>query len=421
MKNKILIIIAMLAVGLHANAQQDSLATYILSAAQNNPAVIGGWKAYRAQVETANGAGQLSDPELSLGFYPSPMEHVNSKQLMIVQLMQMFPWFGTLKAARNQLTWKAEAAYQKFREDGINLAFQVQQQWYDMLVTRENISSVKEQLAVLKDIEKTTIYQYKSSLSGMKGSRMSDQMRLQAEETKLEEQIESLEDKLKLQQEQFNLLMHREPGSQLVLPDSILMREINAVAWNDIESNNPALTRMKAEGEAYKAMGERAKAMGKPMIGVGIQYMLNGKVDMPRMADMNGMDMVMPMVKLTLPIYRKKVNSEVKAAGLMQESTADLYQRQKDVMQSQWLSIQQRANDVKRKIALYDKEVSILSKTLQLMQQEYISGNTSITDILQTSREEIDYALKKAEAKAQYNVLVAEYEKLASMHDYATR
>lgn len=421
MKNKILIIFALLTVGLHVRAQQDSLATYILSAAQHNPAVIGGWKTYRAQVESASGAGQLSDPELSMGFYPSPMEHVNSKQLMTVQLMQMFPWFGTLKAARSQMTWKAEAAYQKFREDGINLAYQVQQQWYAMLVTRENIRSVTDLLAVLKDIEKTTLYQYKSSSNGMKGSRMSDQMRLQAEEAKLEEQIESLEDKLKLQKEQFNLLMHREPASPIVLPDSILLLELHTVAWEDIESRNPALTRMKAEGEVFKAQGERARAMGRPMIGVGIQYMLNGKVDMPRMADMNGKDMVMPMVKLTLPVYRKKVNAEVKAAGLMQESTADQYQRQKDVMQSQWLSIQQRANDVKRKIALYDKEVDILNKTLQLMQQEYVSGNTSITDILLTNREEINYALKKAEAKAEYNILVAEYEKLASMHDYATR
>ena len=55
------------------------------------------------------------------------------------------------------------------------------------------------------------------------------------------------------------------------------------------------------------------------------------------------------------------------------------------------------------------------------MQREYVSATTTLTDILSTTREQIDYALKKAEARAQYNTLVAEYEKMISGHDFAER
>ncbi len=55
------------------------------------------------------------------------------------------------------------------------------------------------------------------------------------------------------------------------------------------------------------------------------------------------------------------------------------------------------------------------------MVAEYANGTTSLTDILQTSRENIDYSLKKFEALARYNTIVAEYEKLASLHDYAAK
>ena len=42
------------------------------------------------------------------------------------------------------------------------------------------------------------------------------------------------------------------------------------------------------------------------------------------------------------------------------------------------------------------------------MQKEYATGATSLTDILQTTRESIDYDLLKAEANAQYNTITAE-------------
>ena len=89
-----------------------------------------------------------------------------------------------------------------------------------------------------------------------------------------------------------------------------------------------------------------------PMIGVGLQYMLNGKVDMPMMPNMNGKDMVMPMVSVTIPIYRKKITSAIHSAQLMERSAAYNYQSQLDALQSTYLSIEQRADDIKRKLKL---------------------------------------------------------------------
>ena len=90
--------------------------------------------------------------------------------------------------------WQAEAMYQRFREEGLSLVFDVQKQWYDILLTRQQLKSVRENLKTLKDIEQVALAQYRTAL-GMKNSRMSDQLRLQAEELRLQEQIESLRDK----------------------------------------------------------------------------------------------------------------------------------------------------------------------------------------------------------------------------------
>ena len=414
MKNKILYF---LCIGLFAcygstyatgkDNKEDSLAVYIAEAIRNNPALMSEYQAYQAQMANAQGAGVLSDPQLSVGLFPQAMHHVNGKQLATITIMQMFPWFGTLKAGREQMEYKAQEAYQKFREKSLSTAFNVEKQWYSILATQEKVKAVKQKRALLNDIKKVAIYLYKNYTAG-RDTKMSDQLRLDAEEERLKEQTESLETQLTLQKQQFNITMHRQPNAALSLPDSIPLRQMPTFNWTEIERNNPKLAQYSAIQKAFKSQEEQTRAKGMPMIGVGLQYMLNGKVDMPMMPNMNGKDMVMPMVSVTIPIYRKKITSAIHSAQLMERSAAYNYQSQLDALQSTYLSIEQRADDIKRKLKLYESEVSLLNRTLELMQKEYATGAASLTDILQTTRESIDYDLLKAEANAQYNTITAE-------------
>ena len=378
--------------------KEDSLAVYIAEAIRNNPGLKSEYQAYQAQMANAQGAGVLSDPQLSVGL---------GKQRTTITIMQMFPWFGTLKAGREQMEYKAQEAYQKFREKSLSTAFNVEKQWYSILATQEKVKAVKQKRALLNDIKKVAIYLYKNYTAG-RDTKMSDQLRLDAEEERLKEQTESLETQLTLQKQQFNITLHRQPNAALSLPDSITLRQMPTFNWTEIERNNPKLAQYSAIQKAFKSQEEQTRAKGMPMIGVGLQYMLNGKVDMPMMPNMNGKDMVMPMVSVTIPIYRKKITSAIHSAQLMERSAAYNYQRQLDALQSTYLSIEQRAGDIKRKLKLYESEVSLLNRTLELMQKEYATGATSLTDILQTTRESIDYDLLKAEANAQYNTITAE-------------
>ena len=387
--------------------KEDSLAVYIAEAIRNNPGLMSEYQAYQAQMANAQGAGVLSDPQLSVGLFPQAMHHVNGKQLATITIMQMFPWFGTLKAGREQMEYKAQEAYQKFREKSLSTAFNVEKQWYSILATQEKVKAVKQKRALLNDIKKVAIYLYKNYTAG-RDTKMSDQLRLDAEEERLKEQTESLETQLTLQKQQFNITLHRQPNAALSLPDSIPLRQMPTLNWTEIERNNPKLAQYSAIQKAFKSQEEQTRAKGMPMIGVGLQYMLNGKVDMPMMPNMNGKDMVMPMVSVTIPIYRKKITSAIHSAQLMERSAAYNYQNQLDALQSTYLSIEQRADDIKRKLNLYESEVSLLNRTLELMQKEYATGAASLTDILQTTRESIDYDLLKAEANAQYNTITAE-------------
>ena len=62
----------------------------------------------------------------------------------------------------------------------------------------------------------------------------------------------------------------------------------------------------------------------------------------------------------------------------------------------------------------YAKQQGLSRSTWQLMIREFSAGTTSLTDIIQLERQLLDYSLKKSEAVAEYNTLVAGLEKLVS-------
>ena len=374
-------------------------------------------------VMNAEASGVLSNPELSLSVYPKPMTQENGRQVLTVGVMQMFPWFGTLKATRTMKEKQANAAFQQWREAGIALSYTVQQQWYTLLAKEEQLKYIVQNRQLLNNIKQAMLYQYKSALA-TKGSKMSDQLRIEAEDAVYQEKIASIQDEIKALKQQFNLLLHRPENSFIALPDTLLARETPFMQWQEVQKNHPALEQLEAQNEAFVAQKELAQRKGMPSFALGVEYMVNQKNPHPlsgAMPDMNGMDMFMPMMKVSLPIYRKKVNAERKAAELQIQATQEAYLRKKDALQTEFVALQQQMSDAKRKIALYNHQISLLNNTLNLLQTEYINGSSSLTDVLQTLREQIDNERKRSDSVAALCLLVAQYEKMISKYDYSSQ
>jgi outer membrane protein TolC len=169
--------------------------------------------------------------------------------------------------------------------------------------------------------------------------------------------------------------------------------------------------------------------MGLPMFGVGVGWMFNEKRNIDNttgdmtgsgsMGHMNGMDMPMVMLKVSLPIYRKKVKAQERAAALMKANTDESYTNQVDRIRSRYDGIIRESEEARRRIELCDKESRILDHTITLMSAEYVNGTSSITDILQTQRMLIDFKLKRYDAVAAYDTAVAEMENLAAVNDFS--
>lgn len=474
-----LIILLMTAYSVTFSAQErDSLNHYLKVAAENNPKVKADFLAYKASLEKIPQAAAYEDPELEIGVYIEPMDIIGGRQVADFTLMQMFPWFGTRKAAKTEASHMAKMAFEQFRETRDMLYLEVYIQWYQLSRLQQQLINNQENKKLLLQLEDLAIKRFasptagtstsssstrassntttkttgsimgssmggmsggteaqqptattsKGSGSGMSGmssemggssSGMSDVLRIQLEIVELDDNIESLESEIKSEKAKFNSLLNRPADYVVHIPLEFVQTKFildEATAMATIENQNPMLGMLTEEGLAYKAKAEMDKKMSYPMFGIGVQYMLNKKTNDPMfaMGSMNGKDMIMPMVSISIPIYRSKYKAQQRESKFWRQVSEGKHANTLNELQSELYKTKHLLNDASRKIALYKKQENLAKTTYNLIVQEFVSGKSDLTNVIQVQRQLLDYQLKEAEAIANYNTMAASMQKLFS-------
>jgi hypothetical protein len=144
-------------------SQPDSLLKYLEIAAKNNPTVLQKFNEYQASLQKIPQVGSLPDPELSAGVFLSPMELVSGNQVADLRLMQMFPWFGVLRYAKDEMSLMAKAKLELFRDAKLQVFYDVQRAWYELYKIQKDISISEKNIEILKLIERLALVRFKSA------------------------------------------------------------------------------------------------------------------------------------------------------------------------------------------------------------------------------------------------------------------
>jgi len=144
-----------------------------------------------------------------------------------------------------------------------------------------------------------------------------------------------------------------------------------------------------------------------------LNYSVISKSSMSTSA-MNGQDMIMPMVTLSLPIYRKKYNAMQKEASILKTASEQNYQATANALQVAYYEALQLYNDAQRRMTLYQNQSLLAQKSLNIMIKTFSSSNSSLTDILRIRQQLFDYELKLVEAVTDSNKAKAWVKRLAN-------
>jgi outer membrane protein TolC len=465
MKNWIIYILLILVYS--NNAFGQTLNDYLLIAAENNPNLKSKYFQYQAALERVPQVGSLPDPQLSFGFFVMPMERYMGNQVAEISLMQMFPWFGTLGAAKNEMTFMAKAKFEEFNEVKSMLFYEVRANWYALQLLEKEIAITKENIELLKTMEQIALTRFKSggqssnnsggsgnmrssnnannnnSNSGMGGMNMQGQssspnsptrnmppmnemgnmsssgsmidvLRVQMEINELQNNLALLQDSKIPLLARFNQLLNRERNELVIFSDSIMAATI-PVALNEIpdsiKNNNPMLKMLEQDEQAFIAQGKMNQKMGLPMIGVGLQY----EIFQPRVNSesmMNGRNMLMPMATVTIPLWRKKYTASVRESDFMRQAIVEQKQDVNNQLMVNYEDALKDFKDANRRLKLYQEQTSLANQALNILIVQYSTEGSNFEEVLRMQQQLLDYRLKYLDALVDGNIAVAMMERL---------
>ncbi len=442
-------------------SQTDSLTSYIQIAAKNNPIVLQKYAEYQAALQKVPQVGSLPDPEISLGIFIQPMELISGNQVADIRLMQMFPWFGVLKNAKDEMGLMAKAKYDLFRYTKLQVYYDVQRTWFEMYKVQQNIRISEKNIEILRSLERLTLVKFKAGTSGntnsittgtnmsnntaqnnssgslgmntMGGNSSNNQSNIQssmgsqyggsglADLYLIQIEIGELENNnalLKNQQNtiiaRFNSYLNRPVKSVITIADTLKSDTLNVSLLSvsdSILANNPMLGMLQFEQQSLEARKQMLTRMAYPMVGIGVNYSVINNRDMST-SSMNGTDMIMPMVTLTLPIYRKKYNAMQTEANMLKLATEQGYKAFTYSLQTEYYEALQLYQDAGRRIKLYKNQSLLANKSLDIMIKSYSASSVGLTDLLRNRQQLLDYEIKQIEAVTDYNTAIAWLKRL---------
>jgi outer membrane protein TolC len=194
--------------------------------------------------------------------------------------------------------------------------------------------------------------------SSSSSSGLSDLYRIQMEFGELDNNIALLKNQERTVIARFNSYLNRSPLHPVYV-DTVLNRDSSELAdmvfHDTLLTNNPVLNMLNYEKQSFDARKKMVEGMSYPMIGLGINYSLINRSAMSSSA-MNGTDMVMPMVTVTLPVYRKKYNAMKNEADLLKSAAELNYQATVNSLHTEYYSAFQLYQDALLKTKLYENQ-----------------------------------------------------------------
>ena len=392
--------------GVNDGAKQDaaelSLEDYFQIAAENNPGLQAKYKDFEAALQKVPQVSSLPDPTFSFGYFISPVETRVGPQRAKFLLSQMFPWFGTLAAKADAASLMAEAKYQAFLDARNRLYYSISEAYYPLIELKRLKAIEQQNIEILQSYKTIANSKFKNGVSPM-----TDVLRVDIMLKDAQTNLGILNKKEKPLLTIFNNLLNRDELEPVVLQDSLSMEVLPENFRRDsMLTNNPMLNAIDLKQQASEKSELAAQRQGLPSIGVGLDYALVGKRTDMDVAD-NGKNAFMPMVSVSIPIFRKKYRAAEKEAQLVQEKYS--FQKEETInsltsgYESIWFQMQQQ-NDL---IDLYEAQILETEQTLNLLFSAYGNSGKDFEKVLRMQQQLLKYEKMKAMAETQYQTALA--------------
>jgi outer membrane protein TolC len=314
----------------------------------------------------------------------------------------MFPWFGTNATKVNTYEFNAQAKYQEFVNKKNELYFKIKAAYYPIYEINEHIKWQKENLEILESYKRLSTSNFSNGKSAMV-----DVIRVDIMIDNAVTELKLLEDKIRPLEITFNRLLNRADSMSVVVPQDLKSDLIQVTYDKDsLVLNNPLLKGVALDMQSVAAMEETAKKQGLPSFGVGIDYVIvdeRNDIDVPD----NGKNAFMPMVTMSLPLFRNKYKASIKEAQFMHSALAEKKLDLENQLVSSFESERYGMERARQMIDLYDQQILKTKQAINLLYSSYANSGKEFEEVLRMEQQLLKYKIAKASALKDYYISAA--------------
>lgn len=411
-----------------ANTAQDSydgdtpvtLQQYLRCAALNNAGLKAAFEQWKAALQQIPQAGALPDPQFTYGNYIDEVETKEGPRSQNLQLMQMFPWFGTIQARTDAAAAAAQAAKKRYEAAKLELFFEVKDAFFEYVYLASAIEIAKENLELAKHFEEVARIKYTTSEAGHP-----DVIRAQLEIAKMADELKALEELRKPLSARLNAALNppdvwridrKDPNVLLPWPEKEQFRTVAISHQQLIEalkSHNPEIAALDFELQAARSRLELAKKRFYPDLSLGVEWMTNEGM-MGTGLKNSEKDEVVVMFGVNLPIWRESYKAgQLQAKADMAKASQQKTQTE-NTLAARAAQILYEFEDSRRKRELYGD--TLAPKAQQLLaasEVAYKAGTVDFLSLIDAQRTLLNFKLLYERAGADNQQRLAELEMLA--------
>ncbi len=390
-------------------AMNQSLDYYLGVALQKNPDLKAAYFSFEAQLEKVEQVKFLVNPTMGLGYFISPIETRLGSQQTKISLSQMFPWFGTLSAKKDVASLMAAAKFEQFRNRQALLAFEVKTAYYKYLEALELLEIHRQNLSIVKSHSNMAKIAYSNgkvkNTEVLEANLMLDQ---------ITSNIHILNKRLKLAKQSFNRLLNRS--------DSLEITATTLAAPTDFEinenpdsllSNHPKLVALEKQMAAAIIDEKVVRKNGFPQIGLGIDYMIIQPLEGSTIKN-NGKDALMPVFSMSLPIFRKKYQSQTREIQLYQKQLAAQKTQLQNTLAIEWSTAQTQRFESQAQYDLDEQRIQNANQEINFALSNLRNANINFKNILESQNKLLKFKISQVTWKRNYAEALAKTTYLTS-------
>jgi len=371
----------------------QNLDTYLDFAVKNNPKLKSSYAQFEAAMRNSPQVSSLPDPTLTMSGLGRMIETRVGAQEARFNLMQMFPWFGTLAAKGNAANLMAEAKFQKYLDLKNQVIYDVKSVYAELYTLSETIKIKEENLEILESYRELALSRFKSG-----GGAMVNVVKVDIDKDAAITEIELMYEMLIPISTKFNLLLNREIQETIVVLDTLkipgLPLEINS---EDKLEAHPLLKAIDKEKASYIAEQTVAEKEGMPDIGLGVDYSIISKRTDAN-PEGNGQDAIMPMVSISLPIFRKKYRASREQAEFLVSSSVNEREAMRNELQSMLAMTVYEYHKSEKLIQLYNKQLLSSGQANKLYISAFSNATGDFEEVLRMNQDILMLKTQKIEA-----------------------